>query len=147
MAQRTTKLAQRTLGDQGRKAGAFGLGTVSMTIAHKAGDEKSSIATVHRACELRVTLFGTAELATPTSPAAGCNPRRPAENVAATQVTLVPEDSARIRRSCRAGRPAPATSRQSCRPGDDQHHVAAGVRLSFPSMPAGFRSNPNGTQL
>ncbi|MET8452156.1 aldo/keto reductase [Streptomyces sp. NPDC005209] len=62
MAQNTTNLPQRSLGSQGLKAGAMGLGTMGMTIAYGAPDEQSSIATIHRAYELGVTLFDTAEL-------------------------------------------------------------------------------------
>ncbi|MEU6612010.1 aldo/keto reductase [Streptomyces shenzhenensis] len=62
MAQHITDLPRRTLGGQGLRAGAIGLGTMGMTIAYGAPDEQSSIATVRRAYELGVTLFDTAEL-------------------------------------------------------------------------------------
>ncbi|MFJ8599801.1 aldo/keto reductase [Streptomyces shenzhenensis] len=62
MAQHTTDLPRRTLGGQGLRAGAIGLGTMGMTIAYGAPDEQSSIATIRRAYELGVTLFDTAEL-------------------------------------------------------------------------------------
>ncbi|MEV0219319.1 aldo/keto reductase [Streptomyces sp. NPDC050704] len=55
-------LAARTLGTQGLKAGAIGLGTMGMTMAYGAGDETGGIATIRRAYELGVTLFDTAEL-------------------------------------------------------------------------------------
>ncbi|MEV7869775.1 aldo/keto reductase [Streptomyces sp. NPDC088124] len=62
MAYDTTNLPRRTLGGQGLQAGAIGLGTMGMTFAYGAPDERSSIATIHRAHELGVTLFDTAEL-------------------------------------------------------------------------------------
>ncbi|BAC71688.1 aldo/keto reductase [Streptomyces avermitilis] len=55
-------LPKRTLGTQGLEAGAIGLGTMGMTMAYGAGDEPGGIATIHRAYELGVTLFDTAEL-------------------------------------------------------------------------------------
>ncbi|MFE2064512.1 aldo/keto reductase [Streptomyces sp. NPDC059467] len=58
----TTPLPRRTLGTQGLTAGAIGLGTMGMTMAYGAPDEQNSIATLHRAHELGVTLFDTAEL-------------------------------------------------------------------------------------
>ncbi len=62
MAEHTTHLPRRTLGTQGLTAGAIGLGTMGMTMAYGAPDERSSVATLHRAHELGVTLFDTAEL-------------------------------------------------------------------------------------
>ncbi|MFM9444986.1 aldo/keto reductase [Streptomyces acidiscabies] len=62
MAENTSKLPLRTLGTQGLTAGAIGLGTMGMTMAYGAGDEQSGIATIHRAYDLGVTLFDTAEL-------------------------------------------------------------------------------------
>jgi aryl-alcohol dehydrogenase-like predicted oxidoreductase len=55
-------MEQRTLGTQGLKVGAIGLGTMGMTMAYGAGDEKGGIATIRRAHELGVTLIDTAEL-------------------------------------------------------------------------------------
>lgn len=55
-------LPKRTLGTQGLEAGAIGLGTMGMTMAYGASDEPGGIATIHRAYELGVTLFDTAEL-------------------------------------------------------------------------------------
>ncbi|WP_022929670.1 aldo/keto reductase [Patulibacter americanus] len=56
-------MQQRTLGTQGLKVGAIGLGTMGMTMAYGAApDEATSIATIRRAHELGVTLFDTAEL-------------------------------------------------------------------------------------
>ncbi|ROO87847.1 aryl-alcohol dehydrogenase-like predicted oxidoreductase [Actinocorallia herbida] len=62
MEQHTTDLPHRALGGQGLVAGAIGLGTMGMTIAYGAPDERSSIGTIRRAYELGVTLFDTAEL-------------------------------------------------------------------------------------
>ncbi|QDY78004.1 aldo/keto reductase [Streptomyces qinzhouensis] len=55
-------LPHRKLGTQGLEAGAIGLGTMGMTMAYGAGDEKGGTAAIHRAYELGVTLFDTAEL-------------------------------------------------------------------------------------
>lgn len=54
----------RTLGTQGLKTSALGLGTMGMTMAYgtAANDDATSIATIRRAFELGVTLFDTAEL-------------------------------------------------------------------------------------
>ncbi|KAK1178367.1 aldo/keto reductase [Streptomyces sp. NBS 14/10] len=57
-----TDLPHRRLGTQGLEVGAIGLGTMGMTMAYGAGDEQGGIATIHRAHELGVTLFDTAEL-------------------------------------------------------------------------------------
>ncbi|WP_416975407.1 aldo/keto reductase [Streptomyces sp. 4F14] len=62
MAENTPKLPLRTLGTQGLTAGAIGLGTMGMTIAYGPSDEQSSIATIHRAYDLGVTLFDTAQV-------------------------------------------------------------------------------------
>lgn len=62
MAENTAKLPLRTLGTQGLTAGAIGLGTMGMTVAYGPSDERSSIATIHRAYDLGVTLFDTAEI-------------------------------------------------------------------------------------
>ncbi|MGW7043999.1 aldo/keto reductase [Streptomyces avermitilis] len=62
MTQQDNTLPKRTLGTQGLEAGAIGLGTMGMTMAYGAGDETGGIATIHRAYELGVTLFDTAEL-------------------------------------------------------------------------------------
>ncbi|MGW3565681.1 aldo/keto reductase [Streptomyces sp. NPDC000941] len=55
-------LPHRRLGTQGLEVGAIGLGTMGMTMAYGAGDEQGGIATIHRAHELGVTFFDTAEL-------------------------------------------------------------------------------------
>jgi aryl-alcohol dehydrogenase-like predicted oxidoreductase len=52
----------RRLGGQGLATSAIGLGTMGMTLAYGPGDDESSIATIHRAYELGVTHYDTAEL-------------------------------------------------------------------------------------
>ena len=57
-------LITRTLGTQGLTASALGLGLMGMSHAYGTGEERDefeSIATVHRAVELGVTFFDTAE--------------------------------------------------------------------------------------
>ena len=56
-------LATRTLGKQGLAVSAIGLGCMGMSFAYGPGerDEHESIATIHRALELGVTFFDTAE--------------------------------------------------------------------------------------
>jgi len=56
-------MQQRTLGRQGLKVSAIGLGTMGMTMAYGTGsDEAESIATIRRAYDLGITFFDTAEL-------------------------------------------------------------------------------------
>ena len=55
-------MQQRTLGEQGLEVSALGLGTMGMTMAYGPSDDEQSIATIHRAHELGVTFFDTAEL-------------------------------------------------------------------------------------
>ncbi len=52
----------RSLGQQGLKVSAIGLGTMGMTMVYGPSNDERSIATIHRAHELGVTLFDTAEL-------------------------------------------------------------------------------------
>jgi aryl-alcohol dehydrogenase-like predicted oxidoreductase len=52
----------RTLGTQGLSVGAIGLGCMGMSYAYGAPDDAESIATIHRALELGVTLLDTAEI-------------------------------------------------------------------------------------
>ena len=57
-------LNTRTLGTQGLTASAIGLGLMGMSYAYGSSDERDereSIATIHRALELGVTFFDTAE--------------------------------------------------------------------------------------
>lgn len=55
-------IQQRRLGSQGLRVAALGLGCMGMSTAYGAADEAESIATIHRAIELGVTLFDTAEV-------------------------------------------------------------------------------------
>ena len=55
-------LTKRKLGSQGLEVSAIGLGCLGMSQSYGAPDEKESIATLHRALELGVTLFDTAEV-------------------------------------------------------------------------------------
>ena len=51
----------RKLGKEGLAVSALGLGCMGMSTAYGAADEAESIATIHRATELGVTMFDTAE--------------------------------------------------------------------------------------
>ncbi|MFF4768775.1 aldo/keto reductase [Streptomyces sp. NPDC001255] len=62
MANTHNKLGTRHLGSQGLKTSAIGLGTMGMTVAYGASDEKESIATIRHAFDAGVTMFDTAEL-------------------------------------------------------------------------------------
>src|ERR1700735_3738409 len=55
-------MQHRTLGEQGLEVAALGLATMGMTMAYGPSDDEQSIATIHRAHELGVTFFDTAEL-------------------------------------------------------------------------------------
>jgi aryl-alcohol dehydrogenase-like predicted oxidoreductase len=55
-------MEQRKLGTGGLTVSALGLGCMGMTFAYGAADEGESIRTVHRAIELGVTFFDTAEI-------------------------------------------------------------------------------------
>ena len=55
-------LKTRRLGSQGLEVFALGLGCMGMSQSYGAADESESIATLHRAVELGVTLFDTAEV-------------------------------------------------------------------------------------
>jgi aryl-alcohol dehydrogenase-like predicted oxidoreductase len=57
-----TPLRKRKLGRQGLEVSAIGLGCMGMSQSYGAADERESIATIHRALELGVTLFDTAEV-------------------------------------------------------------------------------------
>jgi aryl-alcohol dehydrogenase-like predicted oxidoreductase len=54
-------LQARALGAQGLCVSALGLGCMGMSQSYGAADEQESIATIHRAIELGVTFFDTAE--------------------------------------------------------------------------------------
>ncbi|WP_329372501.1 aldo/keto reductase [Streptomyces sp. NBC_01483] len=55
-------MQQRTLGRQGLRVSALGLGTMGMSIAYGPSDDDEGIATIRRAHGVGVTLFDTAEL-------------------------------------------------------------------------------------
>lgn len=55
-------IAKRMLGRQGLEVGALGLGCMGMSQSYGPGDDVESIATIHRAIDLGVTLFDTAEV-------------------------------------------------------------------------------------
>jgi aryl-alcohol dehydrogenase-like predicted oxidoreductase len=52
----------RRLGRQGLEVSALGLGCMGMSQSYGAADERESMATIHRALELGVTFFDTAEV-------------------------------------------------------------------------------------
>jgi aryl-alcohol dehydrogenase-like predicted oxidoreductase len=54
-------IAKRKLGSQGLEVSAIGLGCLGMSQSYGPADEQESIATIHRALDLGVTLFDTAE--------------------------------------------------------------------------------------
>ena len=56
------ELPKRRLGRQGLEVSALGLGCMGMSQAYGAADEKESLATIHRALDLGVTFFDTAEV-------------------------------------------------------------------------------------
>lgn len=55
-------MQQRRLGRQGLTVSAIGLGCMGMSQSYGSADERESIATIHRALELGVTFFDTAEV-------------------------------------------------------------------------------------
>ena len=55
-------MQKRKLGTQGLTVSELGLGCMGMTWAYGAGDEQSGIATIHRALELGIDFFDTAEI-------------------------------------------------------------------------------------
>lgn len=54
-------LPSKRLGTQGLEVSALGLGCMGMSQSYGVPDERESVATLHRALELGVTLFDTAE--------------------------------------------------------------------------------------
>ena len=54
-------LEQRTLGRQGLEVSAIGLGCMGMSQSYGVPDDAESVATIHRALELGLTFFDTAE--------------------------------------------------------------------------------------
>jgi aryl-alcohol dehydrogenase-like predicted oxidoreductase len=55
-------MEQRKLGTQGLTVSAMGLGCMGMTFAYGTADETEAIATIHRAIELGINFFDTAEV-------------------------------------------------------------------------------------
>jgi aryl-alcohol dehydrogenase-like predicted oxidoreductase len=55
-------MEQRRLGTQGLTVSAMGLGCMGMSQSYGEADEEESIATIHRALELGVTFFDTADM-------------------------------------------------------------------------------------
>jgi aryl-alcohol dehydrogenase-like predicted oxidoreductase len=55
-------MEQRTVGKNGPKVGALGLGCMGMSEFYGAGDEAESIRTIHRALELGVNMLDTADM-------------------------------------------------------------------------------------
>ena len=59
---RSCMLTTRTLGTQGLTVSALGLGCMGMSQSYGTPNDEESVATIHRALELGVTLFDTAEV-------------------------------------------------------------------------------------
>jgi aryl-alcohol dehydrogenase-like predicted oxidoreductase len=55
-------MEQRTLGSQGLRVSAIGLGCLGMSQSYGPADEQESVATIHRALDLGITLLDTADM-------------------------------------------------------------------------------------
>jgi len=55
-------MEQRTLGEQGLTVSALGLGCMGMSEFYSTADEQQSIDTIHRALDVGITLFDTADM-------------------------------------------------------------------------------------
>lgn len=55
-------MQHRTLGQQGLRVSALGLGVMGMSLAYGPSNDEDGISTIHRAHELGVDFFDTAEL-------------------------------------------------------------------------------------
>jgi aryl-alcohol dehydrogenase-like predicted oxidoreductase len=55
-------MEQRTLGSQGLRVSALGLGCMGMSQSYGPADEQESIATIHRALDLGITFLDTADM-------------------------------------------------------------------------------------
>src|SRR5439155_21215813 len=55
-------MKKRTLGNEGLTVSAMGLGCMGMSEFYGAGDEKESIATIHRAIDLGIDFLDTADM-------------------------------------------------------------------------------------
>jgi aryl-alcohol dehydrogenase-like predicted oxidoreductase len=56
------RMEQRTLGSQGLRVSAIGLGCMVMSKSYWPADERESVATIHRALDLGVTFLDTADM-------------------------------------------------------------------------------------
>jgi aryl-alcohol dehydrogenase-like predicted oxidoreductase len=60
--ERIVTIQQRTLGRQGLRVSALGLGAMGMSEYYGQGDDEESIATIHRALDLGITFLDTADM-------------------------------------------------------------------------------------
>ncbi len=60
-------MRQRSLGSEGLTVSELGLGCMGMSEFYGTGDEDESVATIHRAIEIGVTLLDTADMYGPST--------------------------------------------------------------------------------